>query len=57
GIGISLMPASVQMLQRRGVSYVTLKEPAPRTVISVLHRKNDPGPSLRNFLSVLAERV
>jgi len=57
GIGISLMPASVKMLQRLGVTYVPLKEPSPRTVISVLHRKNDPGPSLKNFLTVLEERI
>ncbi|MBU6455090.1 MAG: LysR family transcriptional regulator [Cyanobacteria bacterium REEB67] len=56
GIGLSLMPASVHNLQRIGVTYVPLKEPAPRTVISVLHRKNDPSPSLKNFLSVLQER-
>ena len=56
GIGISLMPASVSVLQRAGVTYIPLKEPGPRSVISVLHRKSDPGPSLKNFLAVLAER-
>jgi len=56
GIGISLMPASVKMLPRVGVKYVALDEPAPRTVISVLYRQNDPGPSLKNFLAILASR-
>jgi DNA-binding transcriptional LysR family regulator len=56
GIGITLMPSSIKMLQRVGVAYVPLKEPSPRTVISVLHRKNDPAPSLKNFLAVLNAR-
>jgi LysR family transcriptional regulator, benzoate and cis,cis-muconate-responsive activator of ben and cat genes len=55
GIGIALMPASIKMLQRVGVAYIPLKEPGLRSVISVLHRKNDPAPSLKNFLTVLAE--
>jgi len=56
GIGIGLMPASIRVLQRAGVMYIPLKEPAPRSVISVLHRKNDPAPSLKNFLTVLSQR-
>jgi DNA-binding transcriptional LysR family regulator len=53
GIGIGLMPASIKMLQRVGVTYVPLKEPAPLSVISVLHRKHDPAPSLKKFLALL----
>jgi DNA-binding transcriptional LysR family regulator len=56
GIGIALMPASIKMMHRVGVTYIDLKEPAPRSVISVLHRKNDPAPSLKNFLAILGGR-
>jgi LysR family transcriptional regulator, benzoate and cis,cis-muconate-responsive activator of ben and cat genes len=50
GIGLSLMPGSVRMLQRVGVTYLALREPAPRTAISIIYREGTIAPVLKLFL-------
>jgi hypothetical protein len=44
------MPGSVRMLQRVGVTYLALKEPAPRTAISIIYREGAIAPVLKLFL-------
>ena len=57
GIGISLVPASFQNLQRTGVIYKALQKPTPEVEMTIICRKNDPSPVLQAFLNVVRERV
>lgn len=55
GIGLSIMPGSVRMLQRVGVSYIALREPAPKTAISIIYRRGEPTAVLKLFLREFAD--
>ncbi len=57
GFGIALLPSSVQHLHRDGVAYRPLLEPAPRTELAVVSRRDDPSPVLENFLAVVRAQV
>ena len=57
GLGIALLPASVQHLRRDGVIYRLLPDSAPRTELAVLSRKEDASPALQNFLAIVREQV
>lgn len=57
GIGISLVPASLQNLQRTGVVYKALQRPVPEVEMTVICRKDDPSPVLHAFLNVVRERM
>jgi len=55
GIGISLLPASVENLRAPGLSYRPLKKPSPQMEMSVAYRKGDPSRVLANFLALVRE--
>ncbi len=57
GFGVALLPSSVQHLHRDGVAYRPLLEPAPRTELAVVSRRDDPSPALQNFLAVVLAQV
>ncbi len=57
GLGIALLPASVQHLHRDGVVYRPLPDSAPRTELAVVSRKEDASPILQNFLAIVREQV
>lgn len=57
GLGIALLPASVQHLHRPGLVYRPLREPAPRTELAVVSRQDDPSPVLENFLAIVQAQV
>ncbi len=57
GLGIALLPASVQHLHRDGVVYRPLPDDAPRTELAVITRKEDASPTLHNFLGIVREQV
>ena len=57
GLGIALLPASVQHLHRDGVVYRPLLDSAPRTELAVVTRKEDAAPALQNFLVIVREQV
>ena len=57
GLGIALLPASVAHLHRTGLTLLPLKEPAPRTELAVVSRRNDPSPVLENFLAIVRTQV
>ncbi len=57
GFGVALLPASVRHLHRDGVVYRPLLEPAPRTELAVVSRVDDPSPTLKNFLAIVAAQV
>jgi len=57
GVGVALLPASVQSSPRRGVVYLPVREPAPRTELAVVSRRNDPSPTLANFLGIVQAHI
>ena len=56
-IGISILPASVQNLQRKGVVYKELNERVVTDRLAAVWRKDNSSPVLANFLKVIEEIV
>lgn len=57
GMGVSIVPASLQNLQRTGVVYRPLKPPVPTSDLAVMWRPDDESPPLRRFLQIVREEV
>ena len=57
GMGIVLVPASVQNVRRRGVVYLSLAESTLHTELAAVFRQDDPSPVLSVFLRVVREYV
>lgn len=55
GMGVSIVPASLQSLQRTDVVYRPLGAPAPTTELAVILRPDDENPALQRFLEVIWE--
>lgn len=55
GMGISIVPASLESLQRTGVVYRPLASPVPSTELAVIRRPEDGNPALRRFLEIIWE--
>jgi DNA-binding transcriptional LysR family regulator len=55
GMGVSILPASLQSLQRSGVVYRPLQSPAPTIDMAVIWRPDDKSPTLRSFLEIIWE--
>ncbi len=55
GLGVALVPASLQQVYRRGVEYRALARKAPRADVYVIQRKNDPSPVVRGFIDKAKE--
>jgi DNA-binding transcriptional LysR family regulator len=55
GIGVAIVPASVQNLRREGVVYRPLMEPAPTVALTMGYREHDPSPILPHFLHIARE--
>ncbi|MGH9837458.1 MAG: LysR family transcriptional regulator [Blastocatellia bacterium] len=55
GIGIALIPATVQSLRGEGVIYKPLREQTPATGIAIVWRKDDSATVLENFLTIVRE--
>jgi DNA-binding transcriptional LysR family regulator len=53
GMGIALVPHSIQSLRRTGVVYRPLRPPVPTTELAVLWRAEDSSPALRLFLGII----
>ncbi len=53
GVGISLLPANAQNLQRKGVVFRFIGEQSPIFQIAIVWRRNDSSVILRNFLEVV----
>lgn len=54
-LGVALVPASLQNLQRVGVVYKTLEEKTPKIELAVAWRRNETSPVLQQFLEVTRE--
>jgi DNA-binding transcriptional LysR family regulator len=57
GVGVSLVPASVERSHRHGVAYRPLDEPAPTTELSLGYRRDSTSPLLRNFRVTVGDVV
>lgn len=55
GMGISMVPASLQSYQRAGVVYRPLRPPVPMTELAVIWPPGEPTPALRSFLKIVWE--
>jgi DNA-binding transcriptional LysR family regulator len=55
GLGVALIPSSVQSLHSSGVVYKSLRERAPKTGIAVAWRPEGKSPVLSEFLGVVRE--
>jgi DNA-binding transcriptional LysR family regulator len=52
-IGIALVPASLQNLQRTGVIYRAIQEATPQAEIAIIWRRNELSPVLQQFLKIV----
>jgi DNA-binding transcriptional LysR family regulator len=55
GMGVSLLPASVEDLRAPGLTYRPLKKPAPEMTMAIAYRDRDASRALANFLIVVRE--
>jgi DNA-binding transcriptional LysR family regulator len=55
GIGVTLVPASLQNLQRTGVVYKHVEGMWPEIELGVVWSRGDPSPVLRAFLGVVGD--
>ena len=55
GLGISLVPASLQQMHIDGVTYRPLSRPQPKAVLNVVSRRGDPSAVVRHFLSLVRQ--
>ncbi len=53
GVGISLLPANVQNLQRTGIVFRSIREQSPILEMAMVWRRNDSSVILHNFLEVV----
>ena len=53
GMGVALVPASLQNLQRTGVIYRPVAEPTPKATIALVWRTHDTSPTVQRFLEVV----
>lgn len=57
GIGVALIPETVQSLRGEGVVYQPLRERTPETGLALAWRRDDAAPVLTNFLNVVGEEA
>jgi DNA-binding transcriptional LysR family regulator len=55
GIGVSLVPATLENLSRRGLVYKKLSGATPKLELAVAWRRDDRSPLLASFLNVVRE--
>jgi DNA-binding transcriptional LysR family regulator len=55
GLGVALVPASLQRVHRRGVEYRALARNAPRADVYAIQRKDDASPVVRGFIAKAKE--
>jgi DNA-binding transcriptional LysR family regulator len=54
-LGVALVPASLQNLQRVGVVYKALQESTPKVELAMAWRRDERSPVLHKFLEVTRE--
>lgn len=53
GVGVALVPSSLQNLQRTGVVYKAIAEPTPEVEIGVVWRQHDSSQVVQKFLNIV----
>ncbi|HUN97640.1 MAG TPA: LysR substrate-binding domain-containing protein [Bradyrhizobium sp.] len=53
GVGVSLVPASLQILQIPQVRYIPLRDLTPVTTLQLVYNKDNPSAVLRNFVRMV----
>jgi DNA-binding transcriptional LysR family regulator len=54
GVGVSLVPASLQTIQISQVKYLPLREKTPLTTLQLVFNKENSSAVLRNFVDLVA---
>ncbi|MEH2232305.1 MAG: LysR family transcriptional regulator [Nostoc sp.] len=54
-MGVALVPASLQNLQRIGVIYKTVQEPTPKVAIAMIWRKNETSPTVLKLVEIVKQ--
>jgi DNA-binding transcriptional LysR family regulator len=53
GLGVTLVPASVQSVHREGIAYRHFEEPQPTTELTAIHRAGETSPIVSGFLTTM----
>jgi DNA-binding transcriptional LysR family regulator len=53
GLGIALIPSTMQSVRIAGIVYRRLRPPAPKAFLGLAFRRGDPSPVLKQFLNVV----
>jgi len=54
-MGVAIVPASLQNLQRTGVVYKHIKEPTPKVSIAIIWRSSDTSSTVQKFLEIVRQ--
>jgi DNA-binding transcriptional LysR family regulator len=54
-IGVAIVPASLQNLQRIGVVYKNVQEPTPKVSIAMIWRKNETSPTVLRLVEIVKQ--
>lgn len=54
-MGVAIVPASLQNLQRIGVVYKTLEEATPKVAIAMIWRKNETSPTMLRLVEIVKQ--
>lgn len=57
GLGVSIVPSSMQQVHTEGVSYRPLRPPAPSARLSLVYREGEQPPQLAHFIALTRQRV
>lgn len=57
GLGVSIVPSSMQQVHTEGVSYRPLRPPAPSARLSLVYRDGEQPPQLAHFIALTRQRV
>ncbi|QSJ19485.1 LysR family transcriptional regulator [Nostoc sp. UHCC 0702] len=56
-MGVAIVPASLQNLQRTGVVYQNIQESTPKVAIAMIWRRNQTSPTIQGFLKVVRQVI
>ncbi|MFN6465784.1 MAG: LysR family transcriptional regulator [Nostoc sp. DedVER02] len=54
-MGVAIVPASLQNLQRIGVVYKTVQEPTPKVSIAMIWRKSETSPTVQKLVEIVIQ--
>ncbi|MBH8576357.1 LysR family transcriptional regulator [Nostocaceae cyanobacterium CENA369] len=54
-MGVAIVPASLQNLQRTGVVYKTVQESTPKVSIAMIWRKNETSPTVQKLVEIVRQ--